>query len=192
MVILLALMLAAQPKIGFGIGQTLPGHLLVPSLFTMRIPLGKSFVIAPELNFAYSAYDGEVGNVTGAYYTIGIEGNLSYRILKREGMRLYAIAGIGFELSRDRKEWYEGTHWPRLIEELDSSHSYGLNLGLGMEQFLRTNLSIYIASLSNIRVSYRKMERTELEETVTIREDRDFSINFQNLRCAIYLIWYIL
>ncbi|OYD17335.1 hypothetical protein CH333_01110 [candidate division WOR-3 bacterium JGI_Cruoil_03_44_89] len=192
--ILLSLVIATQPKVGFGIGQTLGSHLLTPSLFTMRVPLGESFVIAPELNFAYSSSDAEIDSVTGSNYTVGIEGNLHYAILKRNKTSLYGIGGIGFKISKDTRNWYEHWYPDSLveIEEVTSSHSYGINLGLGMEQFLRDNLSIYISSLSNITRTSEEKERKRDGEEETIRKNTDLSLDFQNLKCCIYLIWYIL
>jgi hypothetical protein len=194
--LLLSLALASQPKIGFGIGQTLGSHLLAPSLFTMRVPIGKSFIIAPELNFAYSSSDAEIDSVTGSNYTVGIEGNLHYAILKRNKTSLYGIGGIGFETSKDTRNWYEHQYWWPSdslveVEEVTSSHSYGINLGLGMEQFLRDNLSIYISSLSNITRTSEEKERKRDGEEETIRKNTDLSVDFQNLKCCIYLIWYI-
>ncbi len=191
--ILLSLVLANQPKIGFGFGQTLDGHLLIPSLFTMRVSLGESFVIAPELNFTYSSSDAEIDSVTGSGYTAGIEGNLYYSILKKKDMGFYGIGGFGFGMSRNTRIWYQ-RDWESLwkVEETTSSKFYGVNLGLGMEQFLIDRLSICISSMSNITLTYEETKRKLNGEEKTIRKNRDLSIDFQNLRCCIYLIWYIL
>ena len=192
--ILLILMLANQPKIGFGLGQTLGRHLLTPSQFTMRVPLGESFVISPELKCAYSSSDAEIDSVSSSDFIIGLEGNLHYAIFKKDNTCFYGIGGIGFKISRDTKNWYEHSYLDSLVEikEISSYHSYGINLGLGMEHFLKDNLSIYISSLSDITTNYEETERKENGEKETIERKNYLSLNLQNLKSCIYLIWYIL
>ena len=181
--------------IGFGVGQTIGGHLLTPSLFTMRVPLGKSFVAAPELNFEYSTSEEAVDSAETSAYTIGVESNFYYSIAEREKTVFYAIGGVGFEFSRDVLEWYEYEWYPDSltikVKQTVSSSSQGLNLGLGLEQFFTDNLSLLVCTLSNLKRTTEKVEETRNDEAEILQDASDFSLDFQNLRYCVYLIWYL-
>lgn len=182
-------------SVGFGIGQTLGEHLLMPSLFTMRIPLGRSLVAAPEISFQYTSTEEEVDSIKGTDYVVGLESNFYYSVAKREKTTFYLIAGIGFELSKEVSEWYEHQWYPDTlttkVKMTTLSSSQGLNLGLGLERFFTDNLSILICSLSNLRRMNEKVEEERNGETETLQDTSDISLDFQNLKCCIYLVWYL-
>lgn len=181
--------------IGFGIGQTIGGHLLSPSLFTMRIPLGQLLVAAPEVNFEYRSSEEAAEKIECSGYTIGFESNFYYPLAKREKMVFYAIAGIGFEFSKESSEWYEYQWYPDTlttkVKETTSSSSQGLNLGLSLEQSLTDNLSLLISSLSNLTRTTEKVEEERDGETDVMQDVSGFSVDFQNLKYCVYLIWYL-
>ena len=181
--------------IGFGIGQTIGEHLLMPSLFTMRIPLGKSIVVAPEVSLEYRSSKEAVDSIDDSAYTVGLESNFYYPLAKREKTVFYAISGIGFELSKEVSEWYEH-HWDpdssaTKVKYTTSSSLQGLNLGLGLEQSLTDNLSLLVSSLSNLARTTEKVEEERNGKTDVLQDASDFSLNFQNLKYCVYLIWYL-
>ncbi len=180
-------------RIGFGIGQTIGGHLLTPSLFTMRITLGKSFVIAPEVNFKYGSSDAGMDSIKTSDFAIGIESNFCYSLVNKEKTKFYGIGGVGFETSTETREYYK-TYYPdslAKVERTTSTSSQGLNLGLGLEHFLTKNLSFCISSLSNINRTSEEIKEMEDGDTETTRDTSAFLFDFQNLQCCIYLIWYL-
>lgn len=181
--------------IGFGVGQTLGEHLLMPSLFTMRIQLTQSLLVAPEVDFRYSTSDEAVDSIKGSTYAIGIESNFYYSVVKRERTSLFAIVGIGLEFSKETSEWYEHEWYPDTstieVKSTTSESSQGLNFGLGLEQSLTDNLSILISSLSNMMITKLKQEEERGGDRQTLQDTRDFILDFQNLKCCIYLVWYL-
>jgi hypothetical protein len=194
--LIIALVLfAVNPNIGFGTGQILGEHLLMPSLFTMRIGIGKSFVIAPEVNVNYSSQEEEIDSTKGSDLTLGVEANFHYALLKRKKTGFYGIFGGGGEFSKRISEWYEH-EWgePDSLYEVKrttTTHSYGLNLGLGIERFLTDNLSVCVSSLSNVTMQDEKAEKEEKGEKEITYRNSGYSFDFQNLKCCVYLIWYI-
>lgn len=182
-------------NIGFGIGQTLGEHLLIPSLFTMRIQLSESFVVAPEIDFQYSSSEEAVDSIESSTYVVGLESNFHYSLVRRERTVFYGIGGIGFEISKDVSEWYEHQWYPDTltikVKHTTSKSSQGVNLGLGLEQFLTDNLSFLICSLSNLRRTTEKTDEKRNGETETLRDVSGFSLDFQNLKYCVYLIWYL-
>ncbi|MCK4306656.1 hypothetical protein KAW50_00350 [candidate division WOR-3 bacterium] len=185
----------AGKRIGFGVGQTIGEHLLTPSLFTMRITIGKSFVIAPEVNFRYGSSDAGIDSIKTSTFGMGLESNLYYSLVKKEKTKFYGIGGIGFESSTEVREWYEHEYHPDTlvikVEHTTSTSSQGLNLGLGLEHFLTNNLSLFISSLSNIKRTSEKIKEEKKGDTETMRDTSGFLFDFQNLKCCIYLIWYL-
>jgi len=182
-------------NIGFGIGQTIGEHLLTPSLFTMRIPLGQSMVVAPEVNFQYNSSDETVDSINGSAYTIGMESNFYYSVARREETAFYAIAGMGVEFSREVSEWYEHDWYPEpfttKVKQTTSISSQGLNLGLGLERSFTDNLSLLICTLSNLTRTTEKVEEKRNGETEVLEDVSDWSLDFQNLKYCVYLIWYL-
>jgi hypothetical protein len=195
--IIASILFMTNPNIGFGIGQTLGEHLLTPSLFTMRIRVGEFFVIAPEMNIKYSSHEAEIDSIKDSDLTFGIESNFHYAFIKRNRTGFYGIFGVGGELSKEISEWYEREYvHPDSFDVYEvkvttTTNSYGVNLGLGMEQFLTNNLSIFISSVSNITLEDIKRDKKEKGEKQTIFKNSGYTFDFQNLRCCIYLVWYL-
>lgn len=183
-----------ERKIGFGFGQTLGEHLLTPSLFTMRIKSGESFYIAPEVNFNFSSSEDKIDSHESSTTLIGVETNI-FRVMKRkERTRLYGIFGVGFERYKTTSKWYvwewlEGENVK--VERTNLRTTLGGNLGLGFERFLTSNLSLNINSISNFNAVWEKTEEDREGEKETLEDSFGFSIDFQNLKCCIYLIWYM-
>jgi len=182
-----------ERKIGFGFGQTLGEHLLTPSLFTMRIKSGESFYIAPEVNFNFSSSENKIDSHESSTTLIGAETNI-FRIMKgKERTRLYGIFGVGFERYKTTSKWYE---WEWLgedvkVERTNLRTTLGGNLGFGFERFLTSNLSLNINSISNLNAVWEKTEEDREGEKETLEDSFGFTIDFQNLKCRIYLIWYM-
>ncbi len=191
-----SVLLLANPKVGFGIGQTLGENLLKPSLFTMRIGIGESFIIAPEVDINYSSQEAKVDSLKDSYFTFDAESNFHYAFSKTKKTGFYGIFGLGTKIYKELSEWYEKEFTADSIivykiKETTNRTSYGINLGLGIEQFITKNLSFSISSLSNITMNNEKREKERKEEKETIYKSSGYSFDFQNLKCNIYLIWYL-
>jgi len=191
--IIVSFLFSANPNIGFGVGQTLGEHLLMPSLFTMRIGVREPFVIAPEVDIEYSSQEAEIDSTKDTDLSLGVECNLHYAFLRRGKTKFCGIFGVGANISKEVFEWYEHEWGDSLykVKQTTTTYCYGLNLGLGMEQFLTDNLSIYISSLSNISFQDETREKQAKGETQTIHRRSGYCVDFQNLKCCIYLIWYL-
>lgn len=183
----------AGPGLGFGVGQTLGGHLLMPSLFTMRIGAGEPFIIAPELNVSYSSDEDDIDSTKGSDFVFGLESNFHRAFWKKGGTGFYGIFGLGVEISKQTSQWYEYVYPDSAyrLDETTDSRTFGLNLGLGMEQFFRDNLSVCMSSLSNLSIESQKRKREENGLKTVIFDRSGYTFDFQNLRCNIYLVWYL-
>lgn len=190
--IVVSALLMASPGIGFGVGQTLGHDLLMPSLFTVRIGVGESFLIAPEVNVSYSTLEADIDSTKDSDFVFGVESNLYRAFWKKERTAFYGIFGAGFEISRGTSDWYEyiAPDSVQRVQQTTNSHTYGLNLGLGAEQLLTENLAVSINSLSSITLEGEKRERERNGDKETLYDRSGYSFDFQNLQCNIYLIWY--
>lgn len=191
--VVVSALICASPSVGFGVGQTLGDHLLTPTLFTMRVGVGKSLVIAPEVNVRYSHSDDDIDSTEWSDLALGVESNFYRAFWKGDRTGFYGVLGVGAELSRETSQYYEH-HYPDSVysvKETVDTRVYGLNLGLGIEHFFRNNLSLCITSLSNILYESEKSEREWNGQKAVSYDRSGYSFDFQNLRCNIFLVWYL-
>jgi len=190
-VMVVSALIIASPGIGFGVGEELGEYLLAPSLFTVRIPIGESFVIAPDIDLGYYHQEGDGDSAMSYVLNLGVGCHLHRVLWKRERTGLHGIIGPRFEMSKGSDEYYVSS--PDTLYHLKwttDSHTYSFAYGLGMEQFLRDNLSLWIGSLSFITVKGRRTELEEDGETTYLYDRSSYSLGFDNMQAYVYLIWY--
>lgn len=190
-VMVVSALIIASPGIGFGVGEKLGEYLLAPSFFTVRIPIGESFVIAPDIDLGYYHQEEDADSAMEYEYTYGVGCNLYRALWKRERTELQGIIGAGFEISKGADEYYVSSADTLYhLKWTTSSHIYSIAYGLGMEQFLTDNLSFWIGSLSYFTMRGRKGEHKVDGETTYLYDRSSYSLGFENTQGHIYLIWY--
>ena len=189
--LLASAIMAANPTLGFGVGQHLDRNLLSPSLFTMRIVAGDRHIISPGLTVDYSGTNDDTYDTEDYHLELGIGAQIHRAIWKAEENGLYAILGPQVEYEKRQDEYYG---WPQpdsLYSEKRTTQRYYLNLGLGMEYFLKRNLSVCVTTLSGmgLRREEREYRINGRIDYVSNRSTR--LIDLQTLDCAVYIVWYL-
>lgn len=192
--LIIGLVLATSPTIGFGVGQTLGGHLLTPTLFTMRYVVTPKLVVAPELSFEYTSSASVTDSVWSSNLVIDIETNLYCCWHKYINTRSYFIWGMGVRSEHEWDKWYEypppfSHDTTYEVKQTTYATSYKVNVGLGLERYITHTVSVCIATISNVRYEISETRREERGEERVSRCD-EWKIDFHNLMCVLYLILY--
>ena len=189
--LLVSAIVAAGPTIGFGVGQYLDGYLLSPSLFTMRIVTGDRYIISPSLKIDYSRTDDAADDTEDSELELGLGAEINRAIWRSEGNALYAIVGPYVSYEKRKWEYYPWTEPESLYTTEETSQTYSMSLGLGMEYFLKRNLSVCVETLSGIGLRNHKEERMVNGRLERAYDRSTHLVDLQSLDCVMFIVWYL-